>query len=152
MSHTPAEMEAESRAVQELVERIRTGVGLDEDTATRAVSIILNFLRAEAPPEVMAEILAKIPEADALMAAPAVAEEGGRGGMLSTIGGLLGGLVGGGMGGVMAAFTMLTDAGLDMDQVQGVTREVIAFARERAGDAPVDAVLGSIPGLAQFAG
>lgn len=136
--------------MRELVERISVNVGIDEDTATRAVSIILHFLQSEAPPEMVARIVASIPDAADVLSSDARPAKPG--GLIGSIGAALGGLVGGGMGGIMATFTMLSEAGLDMDQVQGVTREVIAFARETAGDEPVDEVLGSIPGLAQFAG
>jgi hypothetical protein len=54
------------------------------------------------------------------------------------------------MGGIMGAGTQMMAAGLSMDQVQGVTREVIAFAREKVGDDAVGEVVGAIPGLSQF--
>jgi hypothetical protein len=41
-------------------------------------------------------------------------------------------------------------AGLGMGEISGVAKETIRFAKEKAGDAPVDAVIGSIPGLGQF--
>jgi hypothetical protein len=41
-------------------------------------------------------------------------------------------------------------AGLDMGQVQTVTKEVIAYAREKAGEDTVGEIVGSIPGLGQF--
>jgi len=40
--------------------------------------------------------------------------------------------------------------GLSMGQVQGVTRETIAYAREKIGDDAVGEIVGSIPGLSQF--
>jgi len=41
-------------------------------------------------------------------------------------------------------------AGLSMAQVQGVTRETIAFAREKAGEDAIGEIVGAIPGLGQF--
>jgi hypothetical protein len=41
-------------------------------------------------------------------------------------------------------------AGLDMGQVQAVTRDIIAYAREKAGEDAVGEIVGSIPGLSQF--
>jgi hypothetical protein len=142
----------ESVSVHILVERISNNVGIDEPTASRAVSIVLNFLKTEAPPDVAERIVAAIPGGLDFTDDAALPAGRGEGGLIGSIGGMLGGLMGGGMGGMMATFTMLSDAGLDMDQVQGVTREVIAFSREQAGDELVDEVLGSIPGLARFAG
>ena len=37
-----------------------------------------------------------------------------------------------------------------MGQVQGVTREVIAYARDKAGEDAIGEVVGAIPGLSQF--
>jgi hypothetical protein len=54
------------------------------------------------------------------------------------------------MGGIMGAGTKMMAAGLSMDQVQGVTRETIAYAREKAGDDAVGEIVGAIPGLSQF--
>ncbi len=50
----------------------------------------------------------------------------------------------------MGAGTRMMAAGLSMDQIQGVTREFIAHAREIAGDEAVGEVVGAIPGLEQF--
>ena len=55
-----------------------------------------------------------------------------------------------GMGGIMGVGTKLMAIGLGMDQMQSVTREIIAFARERLGEDTVSEIVGSIPGLAQF--
>jgi len=55
-----------------------------------------------------------------------------------------------GMGGIMGVGTKLMAAGLGMDQMQGVTREIIAYAREKAGEDTVGEIVGSIPGLGQF--
>jgi hypothetical protein len=54
------------------------------------------------------------------------------------------------MGGIMGAGTRMMSAGLDMGQIQAVTRETIAYAREQAGEDLVGEVVGAIPGLGQF--
>ena len=54
------------------------------------------------------------------------------------------------MGGLMGAGTKLMAAGLSMGQVQGVTREVITFSREKAGEDVIGEIVGAIPGLSQF--
>jgi hypothetical protein len=54
------------------------------------------------------------------------------------------------MGGIMGAGTKMMAAGLTMGQVQGVTRETIAFAREKAGEDAIGEIVGAIPGLSQF--
>src|SRR5918995_227739 len=41
-------------------------------------------------------------------------------------------------------------ANIGVDQMQGVTRELIAYAREKAGEDAVGEIVSSIPGLGQF--
>ena len=40
--------------------------------------------------------------------------------------------------------------GMGMGEIGGVAKETIRFAREKAGDGPIDEVVASIPGLGQF--
>ena len=54
------------------------------------------------------------------------------------------------MGGVMGLGSQLMGMGLGMGEITGVSKETIRFAREKAGDGPIDAVVASIPGLGQF--
>jgi len=37
-----------------------------------------------------------------------------------------------------------------MGQVQSVTKEVIAFSREKVGEEAIGEIVGAIPGLSQF--
>ncbi|MEP3665207.1 MAG: DUF2267 domain-containing protein, partial [Roseibium sp.] len=61
----------------------------------------------------------------------------------------LGSMMGGGMG-AMAALNELTNAGLDMDGVQSVVKELVSYAKEKAGEDVVDEVISKIPGLSQI--
>ena len=56
----------------------------------------------------------------------------------------------GGMGGIMGVGSRLMSAGLGMGEIQGVAREVIAYAREKAGDEDLDGIIDAIPGASQF--
>ncbi|WP_186390041.1 MULTISPECIES: DUF2267 domain-containing protein [unclassified Stappia] len=129
--------------MDELIGRIASAAGISEDLARQAIGIILNFLNRDGPQDAVARIVAALPGASALMA-----EQGGGGGLLGSLAGKLGGSIGGGMG-AMAALNELTDAGLDMGEVQAVTRELIQAAREHVGADVVDRVVASIPGLGQ---
>jgi hypothetical protein len=51
----------------------------------------------------------------------------------------------------MGAGSRMMSAGLDMGQIQGITRETIAYAREKAGADTVGEIVDAIPGLSQFA-
>ncbi len=122
--------------MDELIARIVANVGVDRDTAEKAVGIIFEFLLAEGPPDKVKALMDRLPGAEELMEAQGGIDASGGGGFA--------------MGGLMGAGTKMMAAGLSMDQIQGVTREVIAYAREIAGDEAVGEVVGAIPGLGQF--
>jgi len=124
--------------MDELIGRLVAETGIDRATAEKAVGIILDFLVKEGPADKVQPLLAKLPGAEVLMQ-KAAGESGG-----------LGGLMGGAMGGVMGAGMRMMSAGLSMGQVQSVTRAVIAYTRDKAGEDAVGAIVAAIPGLAQF--
>ena len=119
--------------MDELIARLVANVGVDRDAAEKAVGIIFEFLLNEGPADKVRELMQQLPGAEELVKA----QEGLDGGGFS-------------MGGLMGAGTKMMAAGLSMDQIQDVTREFIAHAREIAGDEAVGEVVGSIPGLGQF--
>ena len=121
--------------MDELIARLVANVGVDKATAEKAVAIILDFLRKEGPPDKVQALIDRLPGAEALLQAQPSNDGGG--GMF-------------GMGGIIGAGTKMMAAGLSMSQVQGVTRETIAFARERAGEDAIGEIVGAIPGLGQF--
>jgi hypothetical protein len=117
--------------MDELIRRLVADVGLDRNAAETAVGIILDFLAKEGPTDKVQLVVAKLPGAEALM--QKAASDGG-----------------GGMGGVMGAGMRMMGAGLSMGQVQAVTRQFIAYAREKVGEDELGEIVGAIPGLAQF--
>lgn len=119
--------------MDELIGHLVASVGVDRNAAEKSVGIILDFLRKEGPAEKVQALLDLLPGAEALLAKQS--EEGA--GMFS-------------MGGIMGAGTKMMAAGLNMSQVQAITRETIAFAREKLGDDAVGEIVGAIPGLSQF--
>jgi hypothetical protein len=120
--------------MDELIGRLVADIGIDRAAAEKAVGIILEFLVKEGPADKVQPLLAKLPGAEALIQ-KAAGEGGGLGGM---------------MGGVMGAGMKMMSAGLSMGQVQNVTRAVIAYTREKAGEDAVGEIVAAIPGLAQF--
>jgi hypothetical protein len=119
--------------MDELVGRLVANVGVDRTVAEKSIGIILDFLVKEGPAEKVQPLMDQLPGAEALQ--QQAASQGG--GMF-------------GMGGIMGAGTRLMGLGLSMGQVQGVTREVIAYSREKAGEDTVGEIVASIPGLGQF--
>jgi hypothetical protein len=118
--------------MDELIARLVANVGVERETAEKAVGIIFEFLRSEGPADKVQALMDKIPGAEQLVKA----QEAAGGGFP--------------MGGVMGAGSKMMAAGLSMGQVQGVTRETIAYAREKAGDEALGEIVGAIPGLGQF--
>ena len=121
--------------MDELIARLVDHVGIDKVTAEKSVGIILDFLVKEGPADKVQPLIDKLPGAQALIEAQQASDTGG--GMFA-------------MGGLMAAGTKLMGAGLSMGQVQAVTKEVIAYTREKAGEDATGEVVGAIPGLSQF--
>ncbi|VAW15810.1 hypothetical protein MNBD_ALPHA09-2319 [hydrothermal vent metagenome] len=129
--------------MDEIVKRVANAVGIDEALAQKAVTIVFELVQEHGPKDAVADLMAKMPEMD-VSAAPA--DSGG--GLMGALGGLGDGL--GGAMGAMGAMQKMTSAGLSMDQVQAVSKEVLAYAREHAGEERVGKVVGAIPGLSQF--
>jgi hypothetical protein len=121
--------------MDELIARLAANVGIDKATAEKSVGIILDFLVKEGPPDKVQPIVDKLPGAQTLIESQQASDTGG--GMFA-------------MGGLMGAGTKLMGAGLSMGQVQAVTKEVIAYAREKAGEDEIGEIVGAIPGLSQF--
>ena len=121
--------------MEDLIARLVAKVGVDRATAEKSVGIILDFLVKEGPADKIQPLIAKLPGAQALIDAQQASDAGG--GMFS-------------MGGLMGAGTKMMAAGLSMGQVQSVTKEVIAYSREKAGEDAVGEIVGAIPGLSQF--
>lgn len=120
--------------MDELVEQVVGNVGIARPVAERAVGIIFDFLATNGPPETV-KVLERLPGA---VAAAESAHEESSGGLF------------GAMGGLMDVGNRLMSAGLTMGEIQGVTRELIAYAREKAGEPDVEAIVDGIPGLRQF--
>jgi hypothetical protein len=120
--------------MDELIERLVANVGVDRAVAEKAIGIILAFLINEGPADKVQALMDRLPGAKAAVQ-NATNSAGGMGGL---------------MGGVMGVGTKLMAAGLGMGQMQSVTREIIGFAREKAGEDVVGEIVGAIPGLGQF--
>ena len=125
--------------MEELIERVAQAAGIEAGTARQAVAEILAFLQKEAPADIVAEVMAKLPGAAELSA---TAGEGS-GGLLGALGGMMG-------GGLMGLAGKLQGLGLGMGEMQTVGREVLGFAREKAGEDAVGQIAGAIPGLSQM--
>jgi hypothetical protein len=120
--------------MDELIGRLVADLGVDRAAAEKAVGIIFDFLVKEGPSDKVRPMLASLPGAEALMRKAASENAGG---VESA-------------SGVMGAGMRMMAAGLSMGQVQSLAREVMAYARERAGADVVAETVAAIPGLSQF--
>ncbi|MGA2312247.1 MAG: DUF2267 domain-containing protein [Xanthobacteraceae bacterium] len=111
--------------MDELIGRLVADVGDARAAVGTGVGIILDFLVKEGPADKMRLLLAKLPGA-ARLTQKAASESGG----------------------IMGASVRMMGAGLSMGQ--GMTRQFIAYAREKVGEDEVDDIAGASPSLAQF--
>jgi hypothetical protein len=121
--------------MDELVSRIVDNVGIERSVAAKAVGIMLDFFATAGPPEKVQSFLAHLPGATEAIEAARAESSGG---------------FFGSMGGIMGVGSRLMSTGLGMGQIQGVARQVIAYAREKAGDEDIDRIIDSIPGARTF--
>lgn len=115
--------------MEELVGRLMRTANIDEPAARRVIEIELAFLKDQGPDDKVAEMLRRIPGGEAAE----TPDEGSYAGMM----------------GAMSAFSNLQSVGLDMTEIRAATKEVLAFAREHAGEDLVDDIVRSIPMLSQ---
>ncbi|QTL02366.1 DUF2267 domain-containing protein [Aquabacter sp. L1I39] len=126
--------------MEELVTRLKEKVGLSDVAARRAVDVVIEFLSSEAPAGAMEDLAAAVPGlSDVLSRCSRESNV-----PLST-------RHFGGMARLMQVADRMMSAGMTMAQVQQATHEVVAFARERAGDEAVNRIVTAIPGLRQVA-
>jgi hypothetical protein len=133
--------------MENLIAQVASGANVAPDVARKAVALILDFLKREAPPDAMETLFDKAP---ALRAVAATASTGGEG-LGHTLRSLMGtgaGHMGG--GGLMALGGDLMNLGLDMNQIQDIGKQVFAYAREKVGDELIGEISTTIPGLSQF--
>jgi hypothetical protein len=131
-----------------LIARVATAADIAPDIARQAVSLVVDFVKREAPEEAVDKLLAKAPALNAIVASGQTTGGEGMGGFVKGLMGVAAGAMGG--GGIMALGSQLMGLGLDMGQIQTIGKEVFAYAREVAGDDVVGEISGAIPGLSQF--
>ncbi len=128
--------------MNELVTRIAEKIGIEPETAEKAVGMMLGFLQREAADGPVAKMIEAIPGAMDL-----VAKYNGEGEGKGLLGGLMSAIGG---GGIMGLGQQLMAQGLGMGEITSLAKETIVVAREYAGNEVVDEVVASVPGLSQF--
>jgi len=136
----------ERRQMEELIQRIRASVGIDENTAKAAIGHVLGFVQKEIPEGPVADLINKLPGAQEAIALAAATPIEGFGAALGGLGSLLGGA----KGDIMGLAGKLSGLGLDMGQMQKLSHEIFAHAEEVIGKENVDKIIAAIPVLAPF--
>ncbi len=138
--------------MQELIQRITTSLGIDEEIANKAVGMILGYIQNAGEDSAVANLIDQIPGAADMISQFGSAEpaESGDGGLMGMAMGALSSVTGGGDDGIMAVGQRLLSEGLDMGQVKNIASETIGYAKEQAGEDAVEAVTSKIPGLSAF--
>lgn len=134
--------------MENLIARVATAAGVTPDTARQAVSLIIDFIKREAPADAVDRLLAQAPALGSIVASGQSISSEGMGGFVRGLMGTAAGAMGG--GGIMALGGDLMALGLDMGQISTTGKEVFAYAREVAGDEVVGEISAAIPGLSQY--
>jgi hypothetical protein len=131
-----------------LIARVAAAAETTPDTARKAVALVVDFIKREAPDDAVDALLARAPALNAIVASST--STGGEG-MSAMVKGLMGtGSGARGGGGLMALGSDLMGLGLGMGQIQAVGKEVFEYARKMAGDEIIGEISSAIPGLSQF--
>ena len=131
--------------MDEMIARVSQAAGVDAQVTRQAIGEIFLFLKTEAAPDALQELMDKLPGAQELAAGMGEAEAPVGGGLM----GALSSMMGGG-GGIMGLAGKLMALGLGMGEMQTIGRELFAYAREVAGEETVNKVAASVPALAQL--
>jgi len=117
--------------MDELIGQLASKADIDNTIAEKSIGIMLGVLRGEGPSDKVQALIAKIPGAEAAIAAAST----GRG---------LSKLMGNGM---VAVGTRLIALGLGM----GIAHELFGLSRDKIGANQMGEIIAGTPGLGQFA-
>ena len=131
-----------------LIARVAKAADTNGETARKAIALVVDFIKREAPDDAVQALLDKAPALNAIVASASSTGGEGMGGLLKGLMGTGAGAMGG--GGLMALGGDLMGLGLGMGQIQAVGKVVFDYARETAGDDVIGEISAAIPGLSQF--
>lgn len=131
-----------------LIARVAEAADTNGETARKAIALVVDFIKREAPDDAVQALLDKAPALNAIVASASSTGGEGMGGLLKGLMGTGAGAMGG--GGLMALGGDLMGLGLGMGQIQAVGKVVFDYARETAGDDVIGEISAAIPGLSQF--
>jgi hypothetical protein len=136
--------------MEQIIKTLSQNLNLPEPAVRAGIGVLLNLLKQKTHGTQFGALLALLPGASNMMAAPAPA--GDAGGMLGGLLSKAGGLLGGNMGGAAEALGALQGAGIPMDKAAPFAAGFFEQAKTVASPEAVDAVLAQLPALASLLG
>ena len=114
-------------SIEEIIGKAAGETGVDRAKVATGVGIIADFVKREAPKEVSDALFAKFPGLQALAAEHVTDAQG-----------------------LFGVFNSLSASGLSMSEIPEVAMSFVRQIQMAGGKPEIDAVVKSIPGLAQF--
>ncbi|MGD0722375.1 MAG: DUF2267 domain-containing protein, partial [Roseiarcus sp.] len=108
-----------------LIARVATAADIQPDTARQAISLVVDFIKRDAPQDAVDKLLASAPALNAIVASGATTSGEGMGGLFKGLMGVASGAMGG--GGIMALGAQLMGLGLGMGEIQTIGKEIFAY-------------------------
>ncbi len=127
--------------MDELIQRLVSGLGIDDGMAQQFLGAVLNLLKDNVDATQFEQLMGLIPGAAALLQGDADTSGGGLlGGLADSLGKSLGGDIGAAIDGLGA----ISDSGLNVDQFGQATEIFGSFIGEKGGGDLVSVVLDSL--------
>lgn len=130
--------------MDELIQRLVSGLGIDDGMAQQFLGVVLNLLKDNVDAAQFEQLMKLLPGAAALLQG---ASDSSGGGLLGGLADTLGKGIGGELGSAISGLGTLSDSGLDVSQFGQATEIFGNFIGEKGGGDLVSVVLDSLSGV-----
>ncbi len=131
--------------MEELIQRLVSGLGIDDGVANQFVGTVLSLLKENVETGQFEQLLSLLPGAEALLQGGGAGD--GSGGLLGGLAGSLGKSLGGDLGDALSGLGALSESGLDASQFGQATEIFGSFVSEKGGGDLAAVVLQSLTGM-----
>lgn len=132
--------------MDELIQRLASGLDIDDGVANQFVGTILNLLKENVDTAQFEQLMKLLPGAAALLQGAIGGSDAG-GGLLGGLAGSLGKSLGGDLGEAISGLGALSETGLSAGQLGQATDIFSSFVSERGGGDLATAIMESLPGM-----
>jgi len=123
--------------MDDLIADVAETFGIDQARTREALAIMLGLIKSDGDPDLVGQLMDRLPGASALLAE---AQPPRSGGLFAALGGAVG-------GNAMKAYGQLQALDLDTTQMKGIAEALFAYAENKAGKELVGDVVRSVPAL-----